>query len=146
MDLSLHLPAIERHEQAFFARQFMVAAAGVIYWLTSMKPGAPALPFVPIGLAVLLNVLYYGLAARRIFYPQIKWVQIPLDLALWSWLIYLTGGPSSFFYPLYAFEIMLSAITLSVAGCAYSSVLSIVLYSIVCHVWPGDEAAGRRGW
>lgn len=131
---------VERHEQAFFVRQFIVAATGLLYWTMAAKPGAPTSPFIPIVLAVVLNVVYYVLAARRVFYPQVKWIQIPVDLALWTWLIQLTGGPGSLFYPLYAFEIMLAALTLSVAGCAYASVLSILLYSFVAYSWPGPFA------
>ncbi len=131
---------IERHEQAFFARQFIVAAAGVIYWLMSRSSGASSLPYLPVFLAVVLNVAYYTLAARRVFYRQVKWIQIPVDLALWTWFIHMTGGPWSMFYPLYAFEIMLSALTLSVTGCVYASALSIVFYTLECSAWPGPFA------
>ena len=141
MKLSQHSHSDERQEQAFLARQFIVAATGVIYWLVSSDLGASPLPFLPILLAVCLNVFYYTLAARRVFYPQVKWIQIPIDMALWTWLIHLTGGPWSLFYPLYAFEIMLSAVALSVAGCAYASATSIVLYSLECGLWPGPFAA-----
>lgn len=137
MKRSLDVSSVERHEQAFFARQFILAATGVVYWLVSRTTGFSSLPYLPIALAVLLNVFYYALASRRIFYPQVKWVQIPVDLALWTWLIHLTGGPWSTFYPLYAFEIMLSAVALSVAGCAYASLLSIVFYTLECYMWPG---------
>ncbi len=137
MKRSLDVSSVERHEQAFFARQFIVAATGVVCWLVSRTAGSSSLPYLPIALAVLLNVFYYALASRRIFYPQVKWIQIPVDLALWTWLIHLTGGPWSTFYPLYAFEIMLSAVALSVAGCAYASVLSIVFYTLECYMWPG---------
>jgi PAS domain S-box-containing protein len=130
----------ERHEQAFFARQFIVAATGVVYWIMTSGTGTLLSPYVPIAIAVTLNVLYYVLAAKRRFYPQVKWIQIPVDMALWTWLIHLTGGPSSLFYPLYAFEIMLAAITLSAAGCAYAAILSVLFYSLVTHAWPGPFA------
>jgi len=121
--------SVERHEQAFFVRQFLVAAAGVVYWIMSREPGVSAAPFIPILTAVVLNVLYYTMAARRVFYPAVKWIQIPVDLLLWTWLIRLTGSYASVFYPIYAFEIMLSSITLSVAGCIYAAALSCILYS-----------------
>jgi PAS domain S-box-containing protein len=140
MSQSRNASSAERHEQAFFARQFTVAAAGVVYWLTSRSPGASALPYAPILLAVVLNVMYYALAAKRAFYPHVRWIQIPLDLALWTWLIHLTGGPWSMFYPLYAFEIMLSAVTLSVTGCVYASALSVLFYTLEAAGWPGQIA------
>jgi PAS domain S-box-containing protein len=140
MTTSATLYNVERHEQAFFVRQFLVAAAGVVYWIVSREPGVSAAPFIPILTAVVLNVLYYTMAARRVFYPAVKWIQIPVDLLLWTWLIRLTGGYASVFYPIYAFEIMLSSITLSVAGCVYAAALSCILYSSGIVLDPGSFA------
>jgi two-component system, NtrC family, sensor histidine kinase PilS len=123
----------------FLIITFLVAVAVAVHQLTTLP--LPARIFVP------LIVLWYTLA---IFYlilqrwlPQARWhgpLQMVLDLAIITGVVYATGTQDSYFIPLYLLAVLMGSILFSrrgafvVAGAGFAllgSITDLAYYSLI---------------
>jgi len=126
----LQVTSIVHYEQAFFIRQIIAAAVPAVSLLVrhSLPQLMPA--FYIVVAVTCLNLLYYWLTVTGRFRTSFKWVQIGIDMFLWTLLIHFTGGEESVFFFLYPLEILVAAFTLSASGCIYGAVLAGLFYTL----------------
>ncbi|MBN1504372.1 MAG: PAS domain-containing protein, partial [Candidatus Eisenbacteria bacterium] len=137
--------SVVHYEQAFFIRQIIAASVPVVCLISGrFLPGPWLVPaFWVVVAATALNLLYYWLTVSGNFRTHFKWVQIALDMLLWTVLVHFTGGGQSIFFFLYPLEVLVGAFTLSASGCIYGAGVAALLYTVEAGVLgphPGLEA------
>jgi signal transduction histidine kinase len=126
----LRVASIVHYEQAFFIRQIIAASVAVAS--LAVRHSLPHLmsAFYIVVAVTCFNLFYYWLTVTGRFQPSFKWVQIGIDMFLWTLLIHFTGGKDSVFFFLYPLEILVAAFTLSASGCVYGAALAGVFYTM----------------
>lgn len=119
------------YEQAFAVRQLLVIIIPVIAIFAQTQIQSWKLLFILVFFSGSCNLTYYLLALRGRFLPRLKWIQITVDVLLWTALISISGGIHSIFYLGYLLEILVCSITLSTRGCVYAGILSGSSYGIL---------------
>ncbi|MCX5801469.1 MAG: ATP-binding protein [Candidatus Eisenbacteria bacterium] len=122
--------SIVHYEQAFFIRQIIAASVPAVSLVVRHSFPNLMFAFYVVIAVTCLNLFYYWLTVTGRFRSSFKWVQIGIDMFLWTLLIHVTGGKDSVFFFLYPLEILVAAFTLSASGCAYGATLAGVFYTI----------------
>jgi signal transduction histidine kinase len=122
--------SVVHYEQAFFIRQIIAASVPVVSLVVRQSLPHLMFAFYVVVAVTCLNLSYYWLTVTGRFRPSFKWVQIGIDMFLWTLLIHFTGRKESVFFFLYPLEILVAAFTLSASGCVYGAALAGLFYTI----------------
>ncbi len=121
---------------------FMLTASIVVFNIESIFPPTSleikALSYSIITYFLLsIGYLVYFYRVRRHLY-WLAFIQILVDIPLWSLLVLLTGGADSFFVFLFHISIMISAVYCGGRGVVFSLILGITLYVLQALVDPAE--------
>ena len=121
---------------------FMLTASIVVFNIESIFPPTSleikALSYSIITCFLLsIGYLVYFYRVRRHLY-WLAFIQILVDIPLWSLLVLLTGGADSFFVFLFHISIMISAVYCGGRGVVFSLILGITLYVLQALVDPAE--------
>src|SRR5215475_2368573 len=105
----------------------------------SVYPLSARVIFTTLGAAFGLAAVYAALLRSGRYLRQLAFMQIVLDQAMWTAIVYVSGGATSGATSFYALTCLVGAILVGMRGAATAAAAGMAVYGSLC-------AAFRFGW